>query len=145
MSEETRMYLLLEATIMTIDFFGCCLQPGAPQLSTVQYIESLLRDVVVIGWGTIDRSNGNRLVSLQVCQVPARAAELRALFDVPCAADIWEAGEISEMRVVVVEVGAGNVLGVAVPVVILVCPCDIVDDNREGVLVLRGVGIREVV
>ena len=43
-SEETRMYLLLmfKATIMRINLFGFRLQPGAPQLSTIQYIESFL-------------------------------------------------------------------------------------------------------
>jgi hypothetical protein len=142
MSEETRMYLRLdlEATITRRNLFGFCLQP-APRLSTVQLIESLLRDVVT-GFGAVDDGNRNRLVGLQVCQVPARAAVLVVRFDVPCGADIWEVGEILEMRVTMVEIGASNALGVAVLVVVLVRPRDIVEDNGEDVLAVGGVGIR---
>ena len=94
----------------------------------------------------IDSGNRNRLVSLQVCQVPARAAVLGAPFDVPCPTDIWEVGEILEMMVTKGEsVGPGvanYTVGVTILVVVPARPRDIVDDNGEGVL---GVGKREVI
>jgi len=90
----------------------------------------------------VDRGNRNRLASLQVCQVPARAAVIGAPgLDVPCGADIWEVIEILVMRVIMGEIGAISLLGIAVLVVVLVRPRDIVDDNGEGVLALLGVGI----
>jgi hypothetical protein len=127
---------------MSVNLHRFCLQRGA-RSSTIQLGESLLRDVVVTGFGTVDNGNRNCLVSLQVCQVPARAAGLGARFDVVSAADIWEVGEILEMRIFFVEtVGASNFLGVAVFVAVLVRPRDIVEDNGEDVL---AVGIRGVI
>ena len=101
------------------------------------------------GFDAVDKGNRNRLASLQVCQVPARPAVLGAPFDVPCAADIWEVGDILEMRVTMGEtVGPGvasNLVGVTILVVVVVRPRDIVEDNGEGMLGVGGVGIREVV
>ena len=93
----------------------------------------------------VDDGHGNRPFSLQVCQVPARAAVRGAPFDVVCAANIWEVGEILEIRVTTGEIGASNVLGFSVLFVVIAVPRDSILDNREGVLALLGVFIREVV
>ena len=46
----------------------------------------------------VDGSNWNECVCLLVVQPPARVANVGTIFDVVYGADIWEAGEILEMR-----------------------------------------------
>ena len=108
-------------------------------------------------FGLVHNGNKNRPVSLQVCQVHALAASLGARAgDVPCAADIWEVGEISEMRVLRGEVRASSALGADVPDAVLGRPRDTEEERRgrfgrgvgdgglvEGMLALLGVGIHD--
>ncbi len=77
---------------------GLCIQRTGPNLSTVQVNESLLSDVETISGG-VDGGEIDPPVRLLVGQLPALAAVGRAPFGVECAAEIWEVGEILEMRV----------------------------------------------
>jgi hypothetical protein len=141
------MMSLLEATNTTRNLFGHCFQLG-PRFSIIQLFESLLRDDETFSVsGMVDGGKRNRFVGLLVVQLPALAAVGGTMFDVEYSADIWEIGEILEMRVTMGEtvgrMGASNVLGVAVFLVVLGVPRDFIGGSEEveGLLdvVIRGV------
>jgi hypothetical protein len=133
---------LLEATNTRRDRMGLCFQRAVLHVSTQLY-ESLLCDVETCS-GSVDGGKRNRFVGLLVVQPPALAAIGGTPLDVECATDIWEHGEILEMRVTTGEtvgsVGACNAVGVAVFLVVRVIPRDFIGGN-EGLLdvVIRGV------
>ena len=85
----------------------------------------------------------NIIARLLVDQSPARATVGDIPFDVECATDKWEAGEIPEERVSLGETRARNVGGRATRFVVNPVPRDFngVDNGREGFLavVIRGV------
>ena len=137
-----KMSSLMEATNTRRNRMGLCFQRAALHISTQLY-ESLLCDVET--W--CSRVNGgkrNRFVGLLIVQPPALATIGGTPIDVECATDIWEHGEIFEMRVTTGEtvgpVGACNAVGVAVFLVVRVIPRDFIGGN-EGLLdvIIRGV------
>ena len=139
------MSSLLEATNTRRNLFGLCFQRAAPHFSTIQRNKSMLSDIET--WSSsIDGGKRDRFVGLLVVQLPALAAVGGTPCDVECAADIWELGEILEMRVTMGEtvgpVGACNVVGVAMFLVVRAIPCDFIG-GKEGLLlldvVIRGV------
>lgn len=95
-SEE--LICLLEATVMARNLDGLRFQRTSPYRPTVQRDESLLSDVETISGG-VDGSEENRPFRLLIGQLPALAALVGAPFDVECAAEVWEVGEVVEMRV----------------------------------------------
>lgn len=62
------------------------------------------------------------------------------MFDIECAADIWEIGEINEVREAIGEFWAVNSFGIAVFVVVLAVPRDFMI-GEEGLLdvVIHGI------
>jgi hypothetical protein len=87
---------LLEATKMASNRLGLCFATGPS--STVQLSVSPLSDVVTTS-GAVDGGEIDKPAVLRVGQLPALAAVGRAMSGVVCAADIWEVGEIPEIRV----------------------------------------------
>ena len=132
----------LEATNTRRNRSGLYFQRAAIHVSTQLY-ESLLCDVETCS-GSVDGDKRNRFVDLLIVQLPALAAVGGTPCDVECATDIWEYGEILEMRVTTGEtvgpVGACNAVGVAVFLVVRAIPRDFIGGN-EGLLdvVIRGV------
>ena len=106
---------------------GLCIQGIASRRSAVQRNEGLLSNVETIS-GAVDGGEINRPVCLLVGQLPALAAVGRTEFNVECGANVWEVGEILEMRVFVGEavwpVRARNAVGVAIRVVVFGVPRD---------------------
>lgn len=136
------MSSLLEATNTRRNLFGFCFQRTAPHVSAQLY-ESLLCDVETSSV-SVDGDKRNRFVGLLVVQPPALAAVRGTPLDVECATDIWEVGEILEMRVTMGEtvgpVGACNAVGVAVFIVVRTVPRDFIAGNERLLdVVIRGV------
>lgn len=131
------MSSLLETTNTRRNRFGLYFQRTAPHFSIVQLFEGLLCDVETFS-GRVDGGKRNRSVGLLVVQPPALAAVGGTPYDVECTAYMWEIGEILEMWVTMGEtvrpVGARNVVGVAVFMVVRAVPRDFIG-GKEGLLV----------
>jgi len=98
---EERIYPS-KATKMARSGYGLRFQCAIPQRSTVQRDESLLSDVEIAS-GRVDGGEINPPACVPVGQLPTFAAVGRAPFGVECATEIWEVGEIMEMRVCISE------------------------------------------
>jgi len=120
------------------NWLGLHLSAAFLQRST-QVDESPLSDVETTS-GSVDGHDSNPPARRRVGQPPAFAAVGGAPLDVECAADVWEAGEIPEVRVFIGEtvrpVRARDVVGVAVRVVVRGVPGDFIGGNG---VVVRGV------
>jgi len=83
---------------MARNCYGLRFQCAASHRSTVQRNESFLSDIESFSGG-VDGGEIDPSARVLLGQLPALAAVGRAPFGVECASEIWEIGEILEIRV----------------------------------------------